>query len=67
MFGQVYKTPEEQFMIVPNRRMNIVHILKPMPDGSTRILEVLVKNTPCTHAVELQLSTFGACIGTDPE
>jgi hypothetical protein len=67
MFGQVYKTPEEQFMIVPNRRMNIVHILKPMADGSTRILEVRVKNTPCTllefgmYALNLFVSSH-ACV-----
>jgi hypothetical protein len=52
-------------MIVPNRRMNIVHILKPMPDGSTRILEVLVKNTPCTYV--LLSCTCGVCVESDPE
>jgi hypothetical protein len=43
-------------MIVPNRRMNIVHILKPMPDNSTRILEVRVNNTPCTFFTGSQTS-----------
>ena len=42
MQGQPYRSPEGTFMFVPNSAQNMLHILKPMADGTTLIREVTV-------------------------
>jgi hypothetical protein len=38
--GQIYATPEEQFLLVPNKNAKVLHILKPISGGATEILEI---------------------------
>jgi hypothetical protein len=42
MAGQPYRSPEGTFIFVPNSLHNMLHILKPMADGTTLIREVAV-------------------------
>jgi hypothetical protein len=42
MQGQPYRSPEGTFIFVANTVQNMVHILKPMADGTTLIREVTV-------------------------
>lgn len=38
--GQIYATPEEQFLLVPNKKAKVLHILKPVSGGITEVLEI---------------------------
>lgn len=42
--GQPYKSPEGTFMFVPNSALNVLHVLKPMADGTTLIREVAMQS-----------------------
>lgn len=40
--GQIYATPEEQFLLVPNKNQAVLHIIRPVAGGASKILEVNV-------------------------
>ena len=44
--GQSYATPEEQFILCPNKNLNVLSIIKPLAGGVPLILEVEVSYKP---------------------
>lgn len=46
--GQAYATPEEQFILSTNKKLNVLSILKPVAGGAPLILEVEVNYGPGT-------------------
>ena len=64
--GQPYRSPEGTFIFVPNSKHNMIHILKPMADGTTLIREVAVAS-PGYIAFRPKVSTMTYGLDANPE
>lgn len=62
--GQPYHSPDNLYLFVPNKNLDILHILQPMADGTTNIIEVALSQP---GNIVFYPKNSDILYGTDPE